>query len=236
MKRFTLTDLEKLHLVFRGYRSHDGLANWFRGQADSDWELLPKAGRREYRLPNNRDLGRFNSWCGQAIAYCTLPVSQLEQLALAQHHGLATRLLDWTKNPLVACYFACCELPSVDGAVYIYEIPEKLFTEQSTIDQIREQQGVFGYIPNAIAPRVLNQKGLFTVHCDATQPIGVAPSRMGNGEPNLVQIVIPAKLKKEVLILLDDYGVDRSMLFPDLDGLSSHINSHTARMKRHAFD
>jgi len=232
IKRFILPDLEKLHLVFRGYRSHDGFGYWFRGQADLSWDLLPKAGRKEYRLPDNRDLGRFNSWCKQAIAYCALPTSELERLAIAQHHGLATRLLDWSKNPLVACFFACFESPLADGVVYILETPESLCIEASTLDQVKAQKGVFGYLPNAIAPRVLNQKGLFTVHCDATQPIEVRPSRIDKTQPNLIQLIIPAKLKSEIIKLLDDYGIDRSVLFPDLDGLSAHINSHTATMKR----
>lgn len=234
MNILTLPSLDKLHLVFRGYRSHDGMGYWFRGHSDASWELLPKAGRKEYLLPNNRDLGRFNAWCQQAVAYSTLPSSPIERLALAQHHGLATRLLDWTKNPLVACYFACCEHQSVDGAVYMYEIPERLFTEDTTIDQMKNLEGVFGYMPSAIAPRVLNQKGLFTVHCDAMQPIDVESSRIDNEDSNLVKLVIPANLKNDVLTLLDDYGIDRAMLFPDLDGLSAHINRHTLEMKRNA--
>lgn len=231
IKIFTLPDLEKLHLVFRAYRSHDGFGVVFRGQASLAWELLPKAGRKEYSLPDNRDLGRFNTWCRQAIAYCTLPTSDLERLALAQHHGLATRLLDWSKNPLVACYFACCEQPSDDGAIYMYELPDGLLTEQITLDQIKGLRGIFGYLPKAIAPRVLNQKGVFTVHCDAREPVKVGPSRIDKDQPNLVQMIIPAKMKSDVLKLLDDYGIDRSVLFPDLDGLSAHVNSRTSGMR-----
>jgi hypothetical protein len=57
-KYLTLVDLEMLHLVFRGYRSHDGMGFLFRGQADASWDLLPKAGRKDFLLPDNRDLGR----------------------------------------------------------------------------------------------------------------------------------------------------------------------------------
>lgn len=85
----------------------------FRGQADVSWALVPKAGRAGYYLREKheppqhglppRDICRFNYWREQAVAYnLTLPTNDFECLALAQHYGLATRLLDWTTNPLVA--------------------------------------------------------------------------------------------------------------------------------------
>jgi hypothetical protein len=230
--RITLVDLQNLHTVFRGYRSHDGFGWLFRGQADSAWGLLPRAGREECYLPNDRDLGRFNAWRSQAVAYCALPDADIEQLAVAQHHGLATRLLDWSMNPLVACYFACFELPHADGVVYLYEMPDSMLNDQTRIDHLTGQRGVFGYIPDAISPRVLNQKGLFTVHCDSCQPISVENSRISDEHTNLIEVVIPTTLKGDVMDLLEDYGIDRSVLFPDLDGLSGHINSKTLRMRK----
>lgn len=232
MKQLVLSNIADLHLVFRAYRSHDGLAAWYRGQADSCWEPLPKAGRPEFLLPDNRDLGRFNAWCQVAVAFGELPTRAIERLAVAQHHGLATRLLDWTSNPLVATYFACAESELADGAIYILETPDQIFTEDADIKMLTAQQGVFGYMPKPIAPRVLNQKGLFTVHCDAAQAISIKKSRFVADEFNLNRVVIPAALKSELLAMLNDYGINRSSLFPDFDGLSSHLNVQTLEMVR----
>jgi len=94
MNVIQLDSIEKLHKIFQCYRSYKGVGHLFHGQAHIEWQLLPKAGRKEYYLPNNNDLTRFNNWEDQAIAYGYMPTSLLEGLAIAQHHGLATRLLD----------------------------------------------------------------------------------------------------------------------------------------------
>lgn len=227
-----ITDMENLHKVFRGYRSHDGMGWLFRGQADASWPLLPKAGRSNFYLPENRDLGRLWAWARQAIAYSDLPGGCMEQLAIAQHHGLATRLLDWTMNPLVACFFACAEHPDKDGAVYLYETPEKIFEDETTIDDLKKHVGLFGYMPRSISPRLMNQRGIFTVHCDAKYPIEAKESRLNNGTSNLLVLKIPSKLKEEISKHLEDYGIDRTHIFPDLDGLSAHTNTKTLRMRR----
>jgi hypothetical protein len=227
-----VSSLEILHQVFRGYRSHEGVGCLFRGQADSSWDLLPKAARENYYLPDNRDLGRFAAWASQAVAHISLPSNILEQLALAQHHGLATRLLDWSMNPLVACYFACCELSDKEGVVYIYETPDNLMTEKIELSSIRSAKGVYPYIPKSISQRVINQRAMFTVHCDASQKISVLASRLSSTASNLVVLRIPAILKIEIIKLLEDYGIDRASLFPDLDGLSISINAKTERIKK----
>jgi hypothetical protein len=226
-----LTGIDMLHKVFRGFRSHDGLGFVFRGQAKADWGLLPKAGRPEFYLPDNRDLGRFSTWGRKAVAYTSLSSSYLEQLALAQHHGLATRLLDWSMNPLVACYFACAGHSDDEGAVWMYELEGPLMTDEVTRETVERQSGVWAYLPRAVFPRVINQKGLFTVHCDARQSIDVKASRVDVSMPNLIQLRISAGLKADVLELLADYGIDRAYLFPDLDGLSAEMNVATLKMR-----
>ena len=68
MNKITIENLEHLHHLFRGYRSHNGIGYWFRGHADVNWLLVPKAGRDEFGLPSNRDLGRFKDWRDQAAS------------------------------------------------------------------------------------------------------------------------------------------------------------------------
>jgi hypothetical protein len=223
MKEHRIGDPLDLHKVFRVYRSHDGFGWLFRGQADAEWRLVPKAGRDEFN--NGRDLGRFNAWRELAVAYTSLPDDDWECLAVAQHHGLVTRLLDWSLNPLVATFFAVAERNEADGAVYCYS-PD-LFIDRKMLP-LDKLDRVACFLPRAINERMNRQAGVFTAHPDPATPLAEAELAPPLSGPNLVRVVIPSRLKLEVREILADYGVHLNGVFPDLDGLSRHVNWQTA--------
>jgi hypothetical protein len=93
---------------------------WYRGQADCTWPLKPSLYRPKINIDAlyERELIRdFQIKCADFIG--VKPQSDIDWLFLAQHHGLPTRLLDWTENPLVALYFATKDRPDSDGRVWI---------------------------------------------------------------------------------------------------------------------
>ncbi|CAG75792.1 hypothetical protein ECA2892 [Pectobacterium atrosepticum SCRI1043] len=229
---YNISSLEHLHAIFRAYRPHNGFGVVYRGQADCHWKLLPKAGRQEYLLPDDRDLGVFKDWLDRAIAYENVPNYFIEQLALAQHHGLATRLLDWTINPLIACYFACCSYPDKDGVIYILELPKTFATVDLSMETLKECSEVISYRPRQFSPRILNQGGIFTIHNPPDTTIDIGPGRIALDMPNLVQIILGKNLKHDILEMLSDYGIDERYIYPDLDGLSRSLNHSMMRMVR----
>jgi len=190
----------------------------FRGQEDEKWELIPKGKRVPYITRD--DIVQFRFWKRQAIEYVNNPpANDWHWLALAQHHGLATRLLDWSSNPLVAAYFACNN-DSHDGAIFAY-LGGKYILEQSFNQSVPwdvTEPSIFH--PYIKSRRVSNQGGSFTISGLPEECF----SRQIREDENIVKLVIDKDYKKDLLFELDLYGINSKMIYPDLDGLSQHSN------------
>lgn len=77
---------------------------WFRGSTNKDYDLVPSLGRLPYKLKNETAL--INAFKQNAVPFVDQrPQSHWEWLFLARHHGVPTRLLDWTESPLIGLYF-----------------------------------------------------------------------------------------------------------------------------------
>jgi hypothetical protein len=185
----------------------------YRGLCDSSYALIPKVGRSKNYSQHNEKM-TFKIFKIQGRPYLGFtPKTDWEWLAIAQHHGLATRLLDWTRNPLIALYFAVQFSPKTDGVVYMRE-PAEIVSEDHDVSPFDVEE-VVTFIPSYLAPRIGRQEGDFTVHPEPAKPM------TGRG---LQKVVIKKTAKRKIVPILDRYGVHAGTIFPDLDGQAAFAN------------
>ena len=159
----------------------------------------------------------LGKWKRDARRYLKdVPQNDWEWLALGQHHGLSTRLLDWTSNPLAATFFALSEPLDQDAAIYMLNCEQQVDTNQN----VEEFQGFAKYVPPLIADRIIQQDALFSVSAPPFDDIRSCPMKGAK----LITVVVPVTSREAILRKVVSFGVDRSSLFPDLDGAASHIN------------
>jgi hypothetical protein len=214
---------------------------FFRGHARRDWKLEPGCRRKPHDIHDDEKL--FNYWICHGAPYLKLDEYQsnrpLELLAIAQHHGLPTRLMDWTFSPLVAAYFACKEQFDSDASIWIFKRKELdnfttngVMSHNSHIRINGKEQDLVTFIPAHNKQRLSAQEGLFTLHCKPEIPF----KELINHNDELIELIIPNKAKKQLLTDLDMCGVTARKMFPDIGGVATEIKEMNQLMQLHDDD
>lgn len=176
-------------------------------------------------------------------------------LALAQHHGLPSRMLDWSYSPLVALHFVT-ELPAAfddDGVVWCVDYhgakqslparlkdvldreasdvftPEMLADAVASLDDLRrigDEPALLFLEPPSLDQRIVTQYALFSLLTHAEADMQAWVER----HPDLcTRVVIPARSKWEIRDKLDQANVNERVLYPGLDGLCRWLRRYYER-------
>ena len=204
----------------------------FRGHQVADWILTPRIARTNFRLRHSASVLKAEKRMLDEFERLSVPYlagreisSHWDRLALAQHHGLPTRLLDWSANPLVALWFAVAQPPDgeSDAAVWAYEAEEENIANLSDDPFTLPRTQIFR--PRHHDARIVAQSGWFTVHKYLTANEGrfSALDRIEIHRSELRKFIVPRQYFASIRDDLARCGIQRNALFPDLSGLCGHL-------------
>jgi len=197
------------------HEKHD--SHVFRGVKSTDYSLVPSIGRHRKNKTGDKftdkdEIRMLASFKMKAFPYLTKEFSKIELLSLAQHHGLPTRLLDWTWNPLVAFYFAVRDdFDKGDSLVYAWK--KNIIGEfEPTFDPFKITQTEV-ILPPHLTNRIIAQSGIFTVHNNPNEEF------VSTG---IKKIMIKNSIRKEIKRALYLLGIHEASMFPDIEGIASY--------------
>lgn len=199
----------------------------YRGQAQ-DKTLLPKIAR--YDIPDVEETERdmledFKRRSLHLIDYH--PGNSWDWLALAQHHGMATRLLDWTENPLIALWFSIAtkidENTADYAVVWAFNVPKDDIVLSTEDKDPFKGRTVKVFKPNHITKRISSQFGWFTIHKSERGEKFVPFEMHPDYSDRIFKIKIDPKCFKECKRRLHNFGINSSSMYPDIDGLAKHV-------------
>lgn len=199
----------------------------YRGQ-NQDKTLLPKIAR--YEVPHVERMERemledFQRRSIHLIDYH--PANSWDWLALAQHHGMATRLLDWTENPLIALWFSMS--PQTDTSLSEYSVVWGFNVPKDDIINSTEDRDPFSgagnkvFKPNHITKRISAQFGWFTIHKATAGKKFVPFEHNKDYRDRLFKIKIHSNCFGECKRRLHNFGINSASMYPDIDGLAKHV-------------
>jgi hypothetical protein len=208
----------------------------FRGAGDADWQLSTAFDRRFSNVPLeprmrlwDELIAEWRQGCVDAGVPLTVTEDDRALWALGQHHGLPTRMLDWSMSPYVAAFFAFrSHLLASTGsheqvAVWVLHLE----------DPVWSGNGVEIVAAPAVANnRLRNQGGRFTLCRAAVTCLEEYVERLGHAVA-LTRCLIPAQAASVALGDLDAMGITDHELFPDLTGLADLATMRAALAVTH---
>jgi len=205
----------------------------FRGQSQ-DRELLPKLAR----LRLNGKIKKVEKLMLDEFKRASLPLAEFEPkdnwdwLALAQHHGLPTRLLDWTYSALIALWFAVQNPPKNNayGVVWVLKPEVSDFRNTEKFDDPLQNKTTKIFRSRVVSKRISAQAGVFTAHRINSDGELIQLENNAKFKNKLTKLTIPSECFVSIRESLKMMGVNHSTVFPDIDGLCQHLERRFSKL------
>ncbi|WP_409304056.1 FRG domain-containing protein [Peribacillus sp. SCS-155] len=187
-----------------------------------------------------------------------------ELLAVAQHYGLPTRLLDWSFSPYVAMHFATSDITRYreDGAIWCLDIikvhqllppifKKALSNEEShifTVDMLKDvcpdlkcfdaKKGEDDDFVICLEPPSMEERivNQYALFTVMTNPVRRLDEWLHHYPDLYKKIIIPASLKLEVRDKLDQANINERMIYPGLQGVSAWLKRYCTNIKLMKFE
>lgn len=217
---------------------------WFRGQNKECYKLNSGIYRNELKLESSIiSTERAYYEVFKRLGHIHLDKEDdWNLLFLMQHHGVKTRLLDWTESFATALFFATDNWYSDDDKAIVWMLDplqlnnltlkeEVFYMPEHDYEKYIDLKGNVKFNPNTLAlypvrnsSRIVSQQGMFTLQGNINLPIEEEFESSLIDKGILKRITLDHKLKKDIKMYLKQGGISDFSLFPDLDGLAKYVN------------
>lgn len=209
----------------------------FRGQEDASWLLKPGIARPQYakRVRPDTEREMLAEFKQRAIPHLesAVDLADADWLAIAQHHAMPTRLLDWTGSSLAALWFAI-KRPAVEddngelkaAAVWLLAARDTDMIDEKERARPLEISRTKLLKPRHVSRRIAAQDGWFSVHLGTEDGLGmkyISLDTNADFKGRVSFIRIPPDAFGPMRAQLQTAGFNRGVLFPDLEGVAGRI-------------
>ena len=226
----------------------------FRGHYKSEWKLQPSLERILSNKPldlaiESKIILEFQRRAHQYLPSRHLPQSLLEWIALMQHHGSPTRMLDWTQSPYIAAFIAFENVYKEKGDIAIWAI-DSLWLKQVSIEKIKSGNNnidlknikkdseiiklvnagfkvVFPLEPTIMNERLTIQQALFLFPSGKKLSFeeNLKDYVVNDSKKYIKKIIVPKSQGLSCLIELHRMNINAATLFPGLDGFARSLQT-----------
>ena len=223
-------------LVFRGLARPDYTNTSSLARLSGDFAGLERHLMRNFRKYAHQEAPGPTEW---------------DWIALGQHHGLPTRLLDWTFSPLVALHFATAAWPQEDAILWAVDVAAVHRSLPARLREPLDREGSLLFTTELLAEHAPGLEALDALRADAPFALFLEPPTLDERIANQAAVLsiiadptchmhdwlaahdgtcrawrIPAALKAEVRERLDQAHIDERLLMPGLDGLAAWLRRY----------